>query len=214
MFTGLVQDIGTISSSTPSRVEAKLTISSALDDLDLGESVAVNGVCLSVTSVEPGRFTVFTSAETLAKTSLGAAGPGGRVNLERALRMSDRLGGHIVTGHVDTLVRIVSRDRVGEAERWRLSVPEDRELVRQIAPKGSVTLDGVSLTVNSVSADVFEVMIIPITLAHTTLKDAVPGARINLETDVLAKYVASSLCSNEAEGGVTLELLARNGFVR
>ena len=215
MFTGLVQDVGRISRLTIRNTEAEIGVTTALPSLDIGESIAITGACLSVTGLESGGFTAFASAETLAVTGLGKATPGMGVNLERALRLGDPVGGHFVAGHVDATVSLRSRTRVGEAERWRLAMPSDESLKNQLAPKGSVALDGVSLTINEVSSDWFEVMVIPITLEHTTFCDMHIGAMLNLETDLLAKYVAGQLERRTAAGGtVDMNLLRRTGFVR
>jgi riboflavin synthase len=216
MFTGLIQDVGTIARSDAGTDEARLTVSTAIDRIALGESIAVDGACLTVCEVGRGSFTAFASAETLARTSLRALTPGARVNLERALRVGDPMGGHLVTGHVDARVALVGRSPVGAAERFEIALPPDEPLRRQIAPKGSVALAGVSLTVNAVHEDRFELMLIPLTLQSTTLAAARPGASLNLETDVLAKYVARQLdpTAAVADRGVTLDLLVRSGFVR
>ena len=215
MFTGLIQDVGRISRLTISGTEAEIGVTTALPSLEIGESIAISGVCLSVTRLESGGFTAFASAETLAVTGLKTAARGAGVNLERALRVGDPVGGHFVAGHVDATVSLQSRTRLGEAERWRLAMPADESLKSQLAPKGSVALDGVSLTINEVSSDWFEVMIIPITLEHTTLGDMHVGAMLNLETDVLAKYVAGQLKRGTTDGGtVDMNLLRRTGFVR
>jgi riboflavin synthase len=217
MFTGLIQDVGSISALVASGDEARLSVATGLGPLQIGESIAVSGACLTVTEAAADRFTAFASAETLARTGLSELGVGSRVNLERAMRLGDRLGGHLVTGHVDARVRLVSRTRVGEAERFAIALPDEVALREQIAPKGSLALDGVSLTINAVHHDRFELMLIPLTLEATTLAAARPGALLNLETDVLAKYVARQLGREATAGeddGVTLELLQRSGFVR
>jgi len=215
MFTGLVQDVGALTRLIPSGREARLELSTSMADLAIGESVAVNGACLSVTATKAGGFTVFASAETISRTTLGGLRAGVGINLERATRAGEPLGGHLVTGHIDAVVRLIRRERAGEAERWTLSLPEDRALRRQIAPKGSIALDGVSLTVNGVAAEAFDVMIIPITLRNTTLAGMDPGREINLETDILAKYVARQLgVEDSQEGAVDLDLLRRSGFMR
>lgn len=214
MFTGLIQDVGTVSRIAVDGREARVTVSTALDDLEIGESIAVDGACLTVTETGPGSFTAFASEETVSRTGIGELAAGARVNLERALRVGDRLGGHLVTGHVDARVAIRSRARTGAAERLEVALPGDPALARQIAPQGSIAIDGVSLTVNRVHADRFELMLIPLTLESTTLAAVKPGAAVNLETDVLAKYVARQLDPGAATGGVTLELLQRSGFVR
>jgi len=189
MFTGLVQDVGTIARVARRGAEARLTVSTSLQDIQIGESIAVDGACLTVAEHGAADFTAFASSETLSLTGLGDAAPGTKVNLERASRLGDPMGGHLVTGHVDARVALLAKGRAGEAELWTIALPEDAALARQIARKGSVALDGVSLTVNSVGAGSFEVTLIPHTLAATTLGGRAAGATLNLETDVLAKYV-------------------------
>jgi riboflavin synthase len=215
MFTGLVQDVGRISRLTIEGTEAEISVTTILSPLEIGESIAINGACLSVTRLERGGFTAFASPETLAVTGMGTAVPGMGVNLERALRVGDPVGGHYVAGHVDTTIRLQSRTRSREAERWRLTMPADGSLKAQLAHKGSVALNGVSLTINEVSSDWFEVMVIPLTLEHTTFGDLHVGTMLNLETDVLAKYVAGQLEQGTAAGGtVNVDLLKRTGFMR
>jgi riboflavin synthase len=188
MFTGLVEALASVE-----RVDAEgdgraLVIAAPFAaELALGESVAVNGACLTVVAHD-GRTCRFQAGpETLRRTNLGDLSPGDRVNLERALRLGDRLGGHLVQGHVDGLGRIASRDRQGDWDVVWFACPA--ELAAQMVSKGSVTVDGVSLTVVDVTADGFSVALIPHTLAQTTLGFKQPGASVNLETDILAKYV-------------------------
>jgi riboflavin synthase len=207
MFTGLVEALAPVE-----RIEAEgdgraLVLAAPFAaELAPGESVAVNGACLTVVAHD-GRTCRFQAGpETLRRTNLGELRPGERVNLERALRVGDRLGGHLVQGHVDGLGRIASRRRQGEWEVVWFSCPA--ELAAQMVPKGSVTVDGVSLTVVDVTADGFSVALIPHTLAQTTLGFKAPGASVNLETDVLAKYVWKCLRG----GGVTKETLREAGF--
>jgi riboflavin synthase len=214
MFTGLVQDIGSISSTARRDGGAEIRIATRLEGLVVGESVAVGGACLTVTAFEGGLMRAFASAETLSRTGLDAVGSGSRVNLERAVRAGEPLGGHLVTGHVDCRVALLERVPSGAALRLALALPAGPERLH-LAPKGSVCLDGVSLTVNEVLADRFNVMVIPHTLAATTLRDARVGDLVNLETDVLAKYVARRLEGEPAPaGGLSAETLARNGFMR
>jgi riboflavin synthase len=213
MFTGLVQDVGTIARVARRGAEARLTVSTSLQDIQIGESIAVDGACLTVAEHGAADFTAFASSETLSLTGLGDAAPGTKVNLERASRLGDPMGGHLVTGHVDARVALLSKGRSGEAELWTLALPDGEALARQIARKGSVALGGVSLTVNAVGGGSFEVTLIPHTLSQTTLGGLAPGARLNLETDVLAKYVARQL-GREGGGRVDMDLLVRSGFVR
>lgn len=194
MFTGLIESIGNVRRMTRIGGGARLTIEAVWPDgsaPNQGDSIAVNGACLTALEPTEKDFTADLSSETLNRTLLGGLRPGARVNLERALRLGDRLGGHIVQGHVDAHTQLLSIRPEGTFQRWRLAIPS--ALSREIAAKGSVTLDGVSLTVSTLGADWFEVALIPETLAATTLGALSSGARLHLETDVLAKYVARRL---------------------
>ena len=189
MFTGIITDIGTVRAIARAG-DTRFEIATAYDlaTVEIGASIACNGCCLTV--IEKGRdwFAVQASAETLSKTTLGAWRAGTRINLERALKIGDELGGHIVSGHVDGLGEIVSITAEGESLRFRIRVPS--ALARYIAPKGSVAVDGTSLTVNEVEGDVFGVNIIPHTQAVTTWGGMVAGQGVNIEIDMLARYVA------------------------
>jgi riboflavin synthase len=200
MFTGIITDVGRVLRlRRAARPEGgpqgglDLSIATAYDTagIVLGASIACSGVCLTVVAVEPGAFTVQASAETISCSTLGEWAEGAAVNLERALRVGDELGGHIVSGHVDGVARIVDRRKEGESVRFVIEAPP--ALMPFVAPKGSVALDGVSLTVNEVEADRFGVNIIPHTLSHTGFGEARPGQPMNLEIDPLARYVARLL---------------------
>jgi riboflavin synthase len=212
MFTGIITAIGSVRRIERRGAEATLELACPYDGLVLGESIAVDGTCLTVVTAPSGGFTATASLETLTRTTLGERRPGDRVNLERALRVDDRLGGHLVSGHVDGVGRVRARQPVGEAERWSFEAPA--EVLRFIAEKGSITVDGVSLTVNAVGVDHFEVMLVPFTLGHTALGSKRAGTAVNLEVDVIARYVARLLEGSGSRGGVSLELLARAGFAR
>ncbi len=196
MFTGIITDVGEIVSATPTAQGQlhRLRIACRFDQSTIadGASIACNGVCLTVVAsgVDQGRtwFDVDAAAETLRLTTAKSWGKGTRLNLERALKIGDELGGHIVAGHVDGIATIVSRDDLPDMARFELRAP--RELARFIAAKGSVTLDGVSLTVNTAVDDDFSVLIIPHTLKVTTLSDWRTGSQINLEVDLMARYAA------------------------
>ena len=192
MFTGIITDLGQVQRLHRGDL-LDLTIATAFDTsaISLGASIACSGACLTVVAVEPGAFLVQASAETLACSTLGDWAEGTPVNLERALRLGDELGGHIVSGHVDGVARLRERRPEGESVRFVIEAPA--ALMPFIAPKGSVALDGVSLTVNEVAQGHFGVNIIPYTLAHTSLGEARPGQRLNLEIDPLARYVARLL---------------------
>ena len=193
MFTGIITDLGRVRRlrrGAGPEGGLDLTIATAFntDEIPLGASIACSGPCLTVVAVEPGAFVVQASAETLACSTMGAWVEGTPVNLERALRLGDELGGHLVSGHVDGVARFVDRRPEGDSVRFTIEAPAS--LIRYIAPKGSVALDGISLTVNEVEGSTFGVNIIPYTLAHTSLGEAVPGQRMNLEIDTIARYVA------------------------
>jgi riboflavin synthase len=195
MFTGLVETIGVLRRRTGGAV-ARAFIETSLGPLSLGESVSVNGACLTVDRIAPGGFECDMSSETLARTTLGGLPLGARVHLERATPLGGRLGGHMVLGHVDGLGRVLERAPAGDAVR--LSVAASPELARYFAAKGSVAIDGVSLTLNAVaepgeSPCWLEVMLVPHTLGRTLLGELRPGATVNLEVDVLARYVARQL---------------------
>jgi riboflavin synthase len=187
MFTGLVQALGRVRDLRQLGAGCELLIQAELSELSLGESIAVNGACLTVVEYDGGICRFQISPETEKRTNLGSLRIDDRVNLERALRLSDRLGGHLVQGHVDGLGTIVARRSAGEWEMFSFRCPA--ELAAQMVPKGSVAVDGVSLTLVEVSSDGFEVALIPHTLAHTTLGFKGPGDPVNLETDLLARYV-------------------------
>ena len=195
MFTGIVTDIGeirTVSAQTNNLSRIEIACGYDAASIALGASIACSGICLTVVDVKNsgGRtiFAVDAAAETLRVTSAGRWRAGTKLNLERSLRVGDELGGHIVSGHIDGLAEIVSREDMKDQSRIVLRAPKD--LARFIAPKGSVTLDGVSLTVNDVAGDQFSVHIIPHTLAVTTLGAAKAGGKLNLEIDVMARYAA------------------------
>ncbi len=189
MFTGLVEALGTVHDLVSDGAGCRLTVSAAeiAAELILGESVAVNGACLTVVAADAETFSFQLGPETLQRTNLGELCSGDRVNLERSLRLSDRLGGHLVQGHVDGVGRVAERLAEGEWVTVWFTCPPN--LAAQMVSKGSVTVDGVSLTVVEVGEDRFSVALIPHTLAHTTLGFKGPGAAVNLETDLLAKYV-------------------------
>jgi len=187
VFTGLVEATGTVLAVMPESAGARLLLAAPLANLVVGESVSVSGACLTAVRTSPDGFEADLSSETLARTTLGRLTPGARVNLERALIAGARLGGHLVSGHIDGRARVARIEAAGEARVVELDCP--RPLARYIAEKGSVALDGVSLTVNGVSGTLFSVMLIPHTRAVTTLGDLAVGAELNLEVDQVARYV-------------------------
>jgi riboflavin synthase len=197
MFTGIVTDIGEVREARHGNGGLTLTIATAYDTetIALGASIGCSGVCLTVVAKEPGLFTAEASAETLACSTLGDWRKGTRLNLEQAMKLGDEMGGHLVLGHVDGVATIVDRRPDGESVRFTFEAPAD--LAPYIAPKGSVAIDGISLTVNEVEGVKFGVNIIPHTLSHTMLGDAGPGTSVNLEIDLIARYVGRLL---EARG--------------
>lgn len=212
MFTGLIEEVGRIGAIRRSGGGADLLVEAPGigATATVGESIAVNGVCLTVESARPAGFTCHAGAETLARTTIGELAAGAAVNLERALAVGGRLGGHFVQGHVDCVGEIVARADEGSTVRFAVAIPED--YLRFVVEKGSIALDGISLTVTEVGGGRFGVAIIPHTLAQTTLRDARRGQRVNIETDILAKYVRR-LLGEAGPGGVTTEFLAEHGFI-
>lgn len=189
MFSGIIADAGFIKSIQDRDGGLRLTVATELlgmDDVRLGDSIAVNGVCLTVVKIDGNDFMVDVSRETLNCTT-GLERQGAHVNLEKALRLSDRLGGHLVSGHVDGVGEVVAFNDIGES--WRLVVRAPHPLAKYIAVKGSITINGVSLTVNQVAGNEFEVNLIPHTLEVTTLKELKAGSKVNLEIDLIARYV-------------------------
>jgi riboflavin synthase len=216
MFTGLIQQIGALHEVRTTTTGKTFRIESSFETLVLGESIAVDGTCLTVTTKDGGHFTADASSETLAKTTLNHLQVGARVHLERALRAGDALGGHIVTGHVDGMGSIAKREPSGDAVCVTFAVPEP--LRGFMAPKGSITVNGVSLTINGAASDTFDVMLVPYTRSHTHFDGLALGAPVNLEVDVIAKYVARLLGRPGVDGvstspGVTLDQLARGGYL-
>lgn len=215
MFTGLIEDLGSLQAIHTGSDQARLSVATALpmSELTLGESIAVNGVCLTVTSFGDGAFTADVSPETLGCTSLGHLSRGSKVNLERALRLSDRLGGHLVSGHVDGLAKVVGLQQDGNA--WRFSFQAEAGIMDFMVEKGSVAIDGISLTINDVSEKTFSLAIIPHTLSLTTLQYCKVGDEVNVETDLIGKYVARFLHrgTTDKPQDITMDVLAKHGFL-
>ena len=209
MFTGLIEEIGVISrfSGTELAVLAKTT----LEDLHIGDSIAVNGVCLTVVALNPDNFVVQVSPETLARTTLARLRPGHAVNLERAMAAGARFGGHFVLGHVDGVGRVSAVRDQGEFSLWRFQAPQ--EVACYLVPKGSVAVDGISLTVVEPAGDTFGVAVIPATLKKTTLGNKRPGDAVNIEADIIGKHIYHYIKGTPGNGPVTLDLLSRQGFL-
>lgn len=217
MFTGIIQAIGKIAAIELHGVDARLRVNSStldLADIRLGDSVAVNGVCLTVVDVESRGFSADVSAETLACTTLGGWHLGDGVNLEKALTATSRLGGHLVSGHVDGVGDVLERQQ--QARSVRLCIQAPMALARYIATKGSICVDGVSLTVNAVDGAVFELNIVPHTLQVTTLDEYRVGTRVNLEVDLIARYLERLMMGQPAakEGTLTNAFLSKHGFLK
>ncbi|MFA5074067.1 MAG: riboflavin synthase [Nitrospirota bacterium] len=211
MFTGIVEEIGIVKAFYRDGRGARLTISGSvvLDGTSVGDSINVNGVCLTVTEKRAAEFTVDVMGETLRMSNLEDIQGGDRVNLERALQMSGRLGGHLVTGHVDAIGRI--REKRQEGNSWRIFIEPPKNVLRYIMRKGSIAVDGISLTVADVDYSSFQVAVIPHTLAATTLGTKNAGQRVNLESDIIAKYV-ERLLGGGSEEGLSLDVLRKKGF--
>jgi len=220
MFTGIIESIGSIRSITPKGGDVRVYVETAkldLSDVKLGDSIAVNGVCLTAVELPGDGFWADVSRETLDCTAFSDLKTGSRVNLEKALTPSSRLGGHLVSGHVDGVGEIVSRADNARAIQFRVRAP--KELAKYIAHKGSITVDGTSLTVNDVDGAEFELTIVPHTLAETIMADYRPGRRINLEVDLLARYLERLLLGDKAAepskgSGITESFLAANGYLK
>ncbi len=201
MFTGIVQATGRLLRSEDHGGDRRLMFAAGsldLGDVAAGDSIAIGGACMTVIERDAGIFAVDVSAESLACTTLGTLEPGAPVNLEKALRLCDRLGGHLVSGHVDGIGRVVAITPDARSQRWRFEVPA--ALARYVAPKGSVCIDGVSLTVNEVEGATFGVNLIPHTVAVTTFAQRRVGDRVNIEVDLLARYLERLLDSGREDG--------------
>jgi riboflavin synthase len=223
MFTGIIQAVGEIVATQSSNGDLRIRIATGklpLDDVNLGDSIATNGVCLTVVELPGDGFWADVSRETLELTTLEKLTPGSKVNLEKALQAASRLGGHIVSGHVDGVGQVISKHTDARSERFRLKAPDD--LARYIAHKGSICVDGTSLTINKVEGAEFELNIVPHTLQETIFGDYAPGTRVNLEVDVIARYLERLILGDKAadpkysgsSGELTLNFLGENGFLK
>jgi len=218
MFTGIIQAVGRIAAIEKHGIDARLRIDTGtfdMSDVQLGDSIAVSGVCLTALECGANAFSADVSSETLTRTTLGSLRTGSRVNLEKALTPASRLGGHLVSGHVDGVGEVTERSADARSVRFRIQAPA--ALARYIAAKGSICLDGVSLTVNVVDGAQFELNIVPHTLQATTLDEYQPGRRVNLEVDLIARYLERLLLGDRAaDTGTTIThaFLAEHGFIR
>ena len=217
MFTGIIEAVGEIVSLESRGGDARLRVRTGkldLGDLRLGDSVAVSGVCLTAVELPGDGFWADVSGETLAHTVIGEFKTGTRVNLEKALTPTTRLGGHLVSGHVDGVGEVIERKADARSERFRIRAP--RELARYIAHKGSICVDGVSLTVNAVEGAEFDLNIVPHTLSETTLDSYRVGRKVNLEVDLIARYLERLLLGDAEAGGsgITMDFLRAHGFAR
>lgn len=218
MFTGIIQAVGKIAVIEQKGGDVRIRIEAGrldMSKLNNGDSIAVSGVCLTVVEHSTSEFSADVSGETLSRTTLAGLRPGAGVNLEKALTLSAPLGGHLVSGHVDGVGTVVSREAAGRSVQFNFQAPE--VLARYIAEKGSICVDGVSLTVNAVSGANFDVNIVPHTLAETTLDNLQPGSKVNLEVDLLARYLERLMLGEGAaqnSSGITREFLARYGYIK
>jgi riboflavin synthase len=218
MFTGIIEAIGTIKALQPAGEDLRIRIRSetlAFNDVQLGDSIAVNGVCLTVVDLPGDGFWADVSGETLAKTCVGQWQQGYSVNLEKALTPTTRLGGHLVSGHVDGIATVKQRWQDGRSWRFEFKVPD--ELARYIAQKGSITIDGTSLTVNAVRGALFEVNIVPHTLEQTIMGHYQQGTQVNIEVDLLARYLERLLLGEQAanaDAGIDKAFLQEHGFMK
>ncbi len=219
MFTGIIEAIGSIRAMTPKGGDVRVYVGTGkldLGDVKLGDSIAVNGICLTAVELPGDGFWADVSRETLARTAFVDLKPGSAVNLEKALTPTSRLGGHLVSGHVDGVGEIVARADNARAVQFTVRAP--RELAKYIAHKGSITVDGTSLTVNAVNGAEFELTIVPHTLAETIMVDYHPGRKVNLEVDLLARYLERLLLGDKAAepkaSGLTESFLAEHGYLK
>lgn len=218
MFTGIIESLGQIESIEDKGGDARFWINTGkldMSDVALGDSIAMNGVCLTAIELRPHAYCADVSGETLSLTSLKLLKKGSAVNLEKALTLNTRLGGHMVSGHVDGIGKVI--DRYDDARSVRFVIEAPRELAKYIAMKGSITVDGVSLTVNKVNGAQFELNIVPHTLKETIMNEYHPGRIVNLEVDLIARYLERLVLGEQAatpNSGITESFLAENGFIK
>ena len=219
MFTGIIESVGKIIAAEKKGGDIRLTIATAkldMSDVALGDSIAVNGVCLTAVEFDQNSFVADVSNETIEHTATGKLQQGSEVNLEKALTLATRLGGHMVSGHVDGVGEVVARFDDGRSVRFTIKAPA--ELAKYIAHKGSITVDGISLTVNKVSGAEFELNIVPHTIQETVIKNYQVGTEVNLEVDLIARYLERLLLGDKAadkeNDGISMSFLAENGFIK
>ncbi len=218
MFTGIIESVGRISRLEPKGSDARIFVETGkldLGDVQLGDSIAVNGVCLTAVELLGNGFVADVSGETLSRTAFSQLKAGSAVNLEKALTPTTRLGGHMVSGHVDGVGEVKSRSEDGRSVHFRIQAPD--ELARYIAEKGSITVDGISLTVNGVDGAIFDLNIVPHTLLETTMESFQVGTRVNLEVDLIARYLERMVLGDRAAEpgveGISMDFLAEHGFL-
>jgi riboflavin synthase len=213
MFTGIIEEIGTIKAVQHGNKSVCITVwaEKVLDDLKIGDSINTNGVCLTVVSFNKGAFSADAMPETMRRSNLGTLNVGSKVNLERAMKLTDRLGGHIVSGHIDG-TGMIRRNWEEDNAVW-FTISSDKQMLKYVAEKGSVAVDGISLTVARVDESSFDVSVIPHTINATTLVDKKTGDSVNIECDLIAKYLEKVAGFGREKGNITLEYLAEQGFV-
>ncbi|MBF0264044.1 MAG: riboflavin synthase [Gammaproteobacteria bacterium] len=225
MFTGIIEAIGVVAAIQSAGIDSRLYVKTeklSLDNVQLGDSIAVNGICLTVIELPGDGFWADVSGETLSKTAFNYLKVGSRVNLEKAVQATTHLGGHLVSGHVDGIGKIIQRSDAGRSVFFKIKAPD--EIAKYIAAKGSITINGISLTVNAVNGSLFELNIVPHTLTQTTLNECYAGNFVNLEVDIIARYLERLLLGDKAsqeqasqeqkQQGLTLEKLADFGFIK
>ncbi|MGF1762981.1 riboflavin synthase [Aliivibrio kagoshimensis] len=217
MFTGIIEAVGTLAALTPKGEDISITVNVGdldMADVKLGDSIATNGVCLTVVAQTASTYTADLSLETLKRTGFSHYQSGEKVNLEKAMLPTTRFGGHIVSGHVDGVGEVIERHQTGRAIEFWIKMPV--EIARYVAEKGSITVDGISLTVNDLRKDAFKLTIVPHTASETTMDDFVVGKKVNLEVDVFARYLERLVMSKNEQpenDSTTMELLAKSGFL-
>ncbi|AZL84284.1 riboflavin synthase [Aliivibrio salmonicida] len=217
MFTGIIESIGTLQAITPKGEDVSVTVNVGkldMGDVKLGDSIATNGVCLTVVAMTKNSYTADLSLETLKRTGFVHYKAGDKVNLEKAMLPTTRFGGHIVSGHVDAVGEIIERHQTGRAVEFWIQLPQD--LAKYVVEKGSITIDGISLTVNDLRKNAFKLTIVPHTASETTMDTFTVGKKVNLEVDLIARYLEKLVIGQKEEqpqSSVTMDLLAKSGFL-